>query len=187
MVACSEPECGRDSFCRGWCRTHYQRWYRTGTTTRQSITLEERFWSKVDRSAGPEACWLWIASRGPNGYGYFGYQERVHLAHRIAWQITNGREILPEEIIRHSCDKPPCVNPAHLLLGTNADNSRDMVERGRSCTGERHGHAKLTEQDVKGIRVLRQTGVTYASIAERYGVSRETARRTVIGTRWRHL
>lgn len=74
--------------------------------------------------------------RDKDGYGYVyvGHgregQRRVG-AHRVAWEKANGRTLLPGEVVRHSCDNPPCVNPAHLLIGTIGDNNRDMAARGR--------------------------------------------------------
>lgn len=96
---------------------------------------EERFWSKVDRSG--DGCWEWTAkSRTSFGYGVMrvgGTPGRLEGAHRLAWQYTNGP--IPDGLcVLHSCDNPPCCNPAHLRIGTKADNTRDKVERGRAVT-----------------------------------------------------
>jgi hypothetical protein len=76
------------------------------------------------------------------------------------------------------------VNPAHLFLGTVADNSRDMVSKGRSVTGERHHGAKLTRSQVGTIRRLRETGVPQGDLARRYGVSFGTISKVCLGTTW---
>ena len=98
-----------------------------------------RFWTRVDRSGGESACWVWrwkwrYANRA--GYATFAYRgeggrKTSFPAHRFAYQITAGEAIPDGLIVRHDCDNPPCVNPNHLRLGTKIDNARDAVERGR--------------------------------------------------------
>lgn len=88
-----------------------------------------RFWAKVDRKSASE-CWPWLASfRGD--YGYIRITGKGEQAHRIAWALANGRSIPAGLLIRHSCDNPACCNPQHLLLGTQAQNVLDAIERGR--------------------------------------------------------
>jgi hypothetical protein len=101
------------------------------------MTTEERFWAKVDRSGGPDACWLWTAGtfRLRNGYGKFGADpaaSRTVYAHRFAYELSHG-PIPPGLLVCHHCDNPPCCNPAHLFLGTIADNMRDMSDKGRAA------------------------------------------------------
>lgn len=102
-------------------------------------TLTERFWQKVDKSAGPNSCWLWTAStRTGSGYGQIRVDGKVWLAHRLAYALTH-REIDAWEpdfattclIICHTCDNRRCVNPAHLWEGTLADNNRDRYLKNR--------------------------------------------------------
>jgi hypothetical protein len=103
--------------------------------------------SKVD-IAGPDECWEWTGSRHPRyPHGRLvvgGRAGRVHYAHRLAWLHWVG-PIPPDLIVRHTCDNPPCCNPAHLLLGTQADNTLDMVKR------RRHGYTKLSLDDIRDI------------------------------------
>src|SRR5699024_793010 len=112
---------------------------------------------KVDKSQGPEGCWLWTAgTRGfkSHHYGLFSVNGANIGSHRYSWMIANGP--IPKGMaICHRCDNPPCVNPAHLFLGTIADNHRDMEQKGRhpheaawNPVGEVNPKAKLTDEIV---------------------------------------
>ena len=100
------------------------------------MDINIRFWSKVDKSG---ECWVWTAGRTAAGYGMFhSNTSRAHLAHRYAFELANGP--IPTGMhVRHTCDNPPCVRIDHLVIGTHADNMRDMSERKRAATGDRHG------------------------------------------------
>ena len=102
----------------------------------------ERFWAKVDKN-GPvhptlgTPCWLWTAGLQGAGYGQFHPSPSVKvLAHRYAWELDSGAP--PQDNILHRCDNPPCVNPNHLFEGTQTENMKDMVEKGR-FVGNRYG------------------------------------------------
>ena len=92
-------------------------------------TIEERFWSLVEQR-GPDECWDWKgASR--DDYGRFKIAGESRQSNRVAWAIANRRD--PGYLlVRHTCDRPQCCNPAHLLLGTVKDNSDDKISRGRA-------------------------------------------------------
>ena len=108
------------------------------SVSRISAPLEERFWSGVDRR-GPDECWNWTRARQTRGlkYGIIGIGSRLDgskravLAHRLAWQLTHGPLARQGLKVLHRCDNPLCCNPAHLFLGTQADNVADMFSKGR--------------------------------------------------------
>ena len=92
--------------------------------------LERRFWSRVDKRE-PDDCWLWVGSRDKAGYGVFKIGQKQMRASRVALMLTN-RAAIPQPIIAHHCDNPSCVNPAHLFPATPAENTKDMIAKGRA-------------------------------------------------------
>lgn len=150
---------------------------------RQSEEL--RFWSKV-RIAWPDDCWEWQAGTDTAGYGKFKRAGRTVRSHRYA--LLAAHDMLDtDKHVLHSCDNPPCCNPAHLRLGTNAENVADMVSRGRQLAGEANGYAKLTEPDALKIRQLASGGVMQREIAAAYGVSQQTISDIKLGKLWGHV
>jgi hypothetical protein len=173
----------------GLCDTHDQRLKRTGTTDeRRRPTAAERYWAKVDKR-GPNECWLWTGALNEHGYGVFNPDGRhsgpTVKAHRFVLGLTDPR--LSKLLIRHSCDNPPCVNPAHLSTGSHADNAADMVSRQRQARGSRAGMAKLTEKQVAEILLRASAGELQRIIAAEYEVSRPTISRIVNRKGWRHV
>lgn len=151
-------------------------------------SISERFWLKVDRSGGSRTCWPWTAGRHDAGYGTFWDGERFWKAHRFAWTQTEGP--IPDGLhVLHRCDNPPCCNAGHLFLGTHLDNMHDMYAKGRRTPrpmrGESNPRAKLTWETVDEARRLRATGLAYARIGERLGVSKPTIMRALDGRCWR--
>lgn len=115
-------------------------------------TAEERLWARVARGQADE-CWPWLGYCRPGGHGQMsGDDGRLTGTHRVAWESANAEQIPAGLIVRHSCDNPPCCNPAHLLLGTVADNSRDAVERGRAAREFRLPHTRISDEGVAYIR-----------------------------------
>lgn len=127
----------------------------TGTLTATPGSWRERLWKHIDVGWESE-CWEWtgmrIDSRGGYGRLYLGDGSgRYRSAHRLAYEYWYG-PIGDESVIRHHCDNPPCCNPSHLDIGTQADNMRDAVVRNRVAVGQRHGLSKLSDEDVRNIR-----------------------------------
>ena len=156
--------------------------------------LRRRFWEKVDRSNEVNTCWLWTASRTSAGYGHININGKMVLAHRLAWQFTCGP--IPANLrVLHNCprgDNPACVNPAHLWLGTDADNIADMDAKGRGrrvrLLGEQHGRAKLTEASVLEIRRLWACrSESQRALARRFGVCGTAVRAILTGRNWAWL
>ncbi len=92
------------------------------------------------------------------------------------------------QVVRHKCDNPTCINPEHLELGTQLDNIRDSIHRDRHARGERNGHARLNEEQVREIHALLSEGnLTQGEIGNRYGVGATMVCQIKRGHSWRHL
>jgi hypothetical protein len=149
--------------------------------------IKERFWSKVD-IRGPEECWFWRAGRLASGYGAFWVGRTMVNAHRVAWKLAYG-EIPDGLFCCHTCDQRPCCNPQHLFIGTNSENIRDAVKKGRLTRrrGEDHPCAKLTQSDVRSIRERLVEGSSEREIAGAFQVSRRCVRNIKLGRSWAWL
>ena len=140
------------------------------------LSVEERLWAKVDTSGGPEACWPWLGGCAGDGYGTMKVNGKTVYVHRIVARA------LPDQHVRHSCDNPPCCNPAHVVAGTQIANMADMVTKGRSARGEKHGRAKLTVVQVIAIHADPRTGT---AIATAYGVNHTLIYKIKRGENWK--
>lgn len=135
-------------------------------------------------------CIEWEHHRTSLGYGRIRRKGKNYLVHRIAYCEYHGVSLssIKGFVIRHRCDNPPCINPTHLEIGTCAENSKDMVIRGRSRAGNAHPKAKLTRDQVIAIRARyvkssRQDGSI--AIARDYGVASVTIRDIISGKLWK--
>ena len=138
----------------------------------------QRFTSKIS-PPNENGCMLWNASIRENGYGQFHLKGKVVKAHRYAYELAYGK-IEDDRLVCHRCDVRACVNPDHLFLGTNAENTADMIAKQRSGNGRR----KLTESQVREIRSSTET---QRQLAERFQISIQHVYYIRRGTRWIHL
>lgn len=144
-----------------------------------------RLWSRVDRRE-PDACWDWTGCVNSDGYGYIGIASRPVGAHRVAL-IASGVPDDPSLHVLHSCDRPPCCNPAHLRFGTTADNFDDMRRRGRIRNGAACRNAVLTDDLVLEMRRRAAAGEPIAAIARSMGINQNTAYFATTRRSWAHL
>ena len=157
--------------------------------------MEQRFRKYVCETPTNTGCLLW------NGYrqvmkekvyerGYFNVNGKPITVSRIAYQLAKG-DIPAGLCVRHTCDNSLCVNPNHLILGTHADNMRDMKERGRrrgkgGKQGENHPRHKLTAEQVREIRTLLLTK-SHSDIASCYGITKQAITAISTGKTWSHI
>ena len=155
--------------------------------------LEERFWARIPRVQS-DKCWEWKGARfdPPWDYGMIANgtlpsgKPKMVGAHRISWELHNGP--IPGGMrVCHTCDNPPCVNPAHLFLGTAKDNTQDMVKKGRCnpAVGERGGFAKLTWEGVRELRRRYATEhISHTRLARELGLAQGTVSAILRGEAW---
>jgi hypothetical protein len=137
-------------------------------------TIRERLMAKVSVKSEKE-CWNWNGCRLKKGYGQMWDGERLKLAHRVSYEVYIG-PIEGGMFVCHRCDNPVCVNPAHLFLGTNAENMADKVSKGRQSR-------KLKDADVAAIRSA--SGVTQQELAKQFNVGQDQISRIRSGKRWK--
>lgn len=195
---CSIDGCGAPTKARALCSRHLYQLRQHGDPHHRLPTREQRFWPNVDRG-DKDACWPWLGCCNAQGYGKFAGSG----AHRFAWRFANDREIPAGLCVRHTCDNPPCCNPAHLLLGTNLENIADRVRRNRSARGDRSGlrlhpervargehnaNSKLTATDVREIRRLYAAGgISQEQLGQRFGVGQSIVSAVIRRQWWRHV
>lgn len=138
------------------------------------------------RRIDAKGCWLWTGDPRSR-YGTVWIEGEPFGVHRVSAALFNDFPINSPYLIRHTCDTMRCFNPEHLVPGTTADNSRDMVERGRSLKGEASPHSKLTADDVRTIRLRREQGEVLKDLAADYGVTFGMIGHICQGRAWKHV
>lgn len=155
----------------------------------------DRFWSLVDTSGGPDACWPWTRSVTTDGYGrFFCRGEGERRSHRLAWTLTNHAPIPRDKQVCHACDNPRCCNPKHLWIGTMLDNNRDKAAKGRAHRGNKHHNTHLTEDVIREIRRLGNSrapwthgDLSLVALGRRFGINHSTVARILRRQTWKHV
>lgn len=160
--------CRAQAFSRNLCKLCYAKERRLGRLDRHALILTPV--SIETRIKKTPTCWLWTGDRTEFGYGVVtsgrGARRKRTQAHRYVYKLLVG-PIPSGKIIMHTCDNPPCVNPAHLRVGTIADNQADMQAKKRSPRGLKHWNGRLSDSDVQAIRASKEP---QSVLAKRYGV-----------------
>ena len=171
-VKCSINGCPNESWAKGLCPAHLRR-RRLGKPMDKPLghnrILLHDFLGNALQSNMDE-CIEWPFGRDRQNYGAVQRNGKVLKAHRLVAGICFMRELKSWEVVRHTCDNPPCCNPKHLRVGTQTDNIKDMFSKGRNTSGM----AKLNRQSVKDIKRRYALGERQASIAKDYGVHRSS-------------
>jgi hypothetical protein len=189
MAGCSISECTRAHYGRGLCNAHYQRLRKGQVLSERSAydqSPAEKFAGKYVVAGG--GCWNWKSLRKDGRANTFRLVDKIMSAYRASYILHKG-PIPDGALVCHTCDNPACVNPDHLWLGSYADNTNDMLAKGRGNTA--NGLTKLTKlgpEQVREIRALLATGkVSQRSVARSYGVSHGTVQDLANGKTWRHV
>ncbi len=190
---CCIKGCDIKAYGLGMCRAHWERAKKYGTPVGHPTmaarvyrkSSPERFWDRVRKT---EACWIWEGGKDKDGYGMFhGTVHGMHItrAHRWSYATVRG-PIPPNTLVCHTCDNPPCVNPDHLFLGSNAVNMADRKTKGHYATllGAARPNALL--DDEKAGSILKDPR-PYLLIAKDYGISTSTVESVKIRRTWRHV
>lgn len=188
---CSIPGCDKPHKARGWCTMHYTRWKSHGDPlkTLTAPTGEpERFYRDVVLAYDGNECLFWPFSKTPAGYGSMTNNGGSNIVSRRLCEEINGHPPTPKHDAAHSCGKGhmACVTKGHLSWKTHAENGADMVLHGSSPRGDRHGVAKLTEDQVREIRALKGRQ-RQRETAVRFGISGPTVSMIQAGRRWSWL
>lgn len=176
------------AYCGASFREHRvsggQRYCSLVCSRRDRCSDDDRFDAKVERR-GPSECWPWKGAKFRFGHGNFSLNGKATNAHRFSWVRTHG-EIPSGLYVCHHCDNPPCVNPAHLFLGTPKDNSQDREKKGRGIRriGSRSPKARVDEYKVLEIR---RSDLKQIEIAKRFGITQTTVSRIRRRENWGHV
>lgn len=197
---CSIVDCESKPKSRGWCDKHYSRWLRHGNPlliikniTPLFATIEETFLNNFE-TKGNDECWDWKGKSIKAGYGRLHFKSKYYSAHRFSYEYFI--EKIPKDLwVLHKCDRPVCINPSHLFLGTVQDNNADCVKKGRHKTypnaikpkGEMHKNAKLTDRNVKEIKYLIKKGYLDAEISSLFKITVSAINHIRNGRTWKHI
>lgn len=160
-------------------------------TGKWNVSPEQRFWALINKR-GKDECWERSGS-APDGYTAIKVGADKMTAHRYSWILHFGS--IPKILgcdsrgtcVLHACDNRRCVNPAHLFLGTQFDNIKDMDAKNRRARGEKNGRPKLNNRQVRLIKRCKVLGVCQRFLGRIFGVSSPIICRIGSGVKWRHI
>lgn len=149
----------------------------------------DRFWKYVDKN-GENGCWVWTGTLDVNKYGVYSINHILYKAHRASYFFKHG--FIDEKLsCCHTCDNPSCVNPDHLWMGTQAENTKDRDRKGRTRTGHLYGDdnpgAKLTSDEVLAIREMRANGAKIPELSKMFGVCKSKIYQIIKRQCWKHI
>lgn len=145
-----------------------------------------QFLNEIANARNSNECIQWPFARAGKGYGHLRQGSKMVYAHRLICEMVHGPAPSPKHQAAHSCGHgfDACVNPRHLRWATQKENDADKAKHGTQNRGERHGIAKLTEKDVRKIRIALSEGHSQLVIANDFGVSTSTIGRIARGECW---
>lgn len=146
----------------------------------------ERFWKYVQKT---ETCWIWSGGKTTGGYGKFNptHKSGWEKSHRFSWTLHFG-EIPEGKVVCHKCNMKLCVRPDHLYVATSRENTLDAMRDGLCPIGEKHGMAKITEEQVKEIRLLHKPKeISMGFLAKKYGITKTQISRIINRKTWKHI
>lgn len=152
---------------------------------RKGVTFWDRVYSQAEWRDG---CEVFTGCCDDDGYGRINRDGKLVRLHRAVWERDHG-PIHAGKVIMHTCDNPPCINPAHLAIGTQPQNIADMDRKGRRVNlyGSQQSQAKLTETDIPDIRLMLGYGLSCEKIGAEYQVSSEAIRHIKKLRKWSHV
>lgn len=150
------------------------------TSSNNRLSPIERFWRSVVKT---NKCWLWVAGTDTNGYGQFSIKSKAVLVHRFSYELHKGKIPYHDSYhgicVLHTCDTPNCVNPDHLILGTQIENIKDRDLKMRM-------NRKIDKKIANTIRSLHiPRKVSQASLAKKFGISRSTVEDIIHNRIWK--
>jgi hypothetical protein len=159
----------------------------------ETPTLSIRFWSKVKKGEGKNACWERDSCVSSSGYGKYRWRGQMRSAHRVSWELVYG-PIPSGALVLHSCDKKSCVRPGHLFLGDQqmahagqASPARKRPKGPGRVRGARHHSTSLSEDNIREIRLRAAGEESGTSLAKEFGITRQAMSLIILRKTWKHV